>query len=494
MASAAYTATLAYLYGLTDWERRPMDRSTREQLLLQRPAALLERLGQPQRSYPSILIAGTKGKGSTAAFLEAILRAAGYRTGFYSQPHLHTYRERIRVDGRCLGEGEVVAGIARIRPHLQALERDCPALGRCTTYEVSTALALDHFARAGVEVAVLEVGLGGRLDATNVVEAEVAVITSISFDHTAILGDTLPQIAAEKAGIIKPGRPVLVAPQRAEALAVLEQVAAARTAPLLAAGRDWTWQGHHQGLSVRSRGQRWSRAWRATSLSVPLLGSHQLENAATAVATAHALAGALAPGEAWHPLPPPRRGAERGPQRGARRQAAPAPQPVIPPQAIAAGVSATRWPARLEVVRPAGPAVVIDGAHNGDSAAKLGAALRDHFLGVDRPAAPRLWLVIGTGADKDLSAIVAPLAPLSRGAWAVASRHPRHRPAAEVSAALRAAGVAATAAPDTAAGLAAALAAAGPQDVVCVTGSLFVAAEAREALGLVPPQDLDPVL
>jgi dihydrofolate synthase/folylpolyglutamate synthase len=557
--NAAYTAALAYLYGLTDWERRPMDRSTRERLLLERPAALLARLGHPERRYRAVLVAGTKGKGSTAAMLASMLQAAGYRTGLYSQPHLHTYRERIRVDGVLIAPAEVAAGVARVRPRAEALEREQPDLGACTTYEVGTALALDHFARAGVAVAVLEVGLGGRLDATNVVDADLALVTSISFDHTAILGDTLPEIAAEKAGILKPGRPVLSAPQRPEALAVLEATAAWRGAPLGVGGRDWTWSGSHRDYAVHAPAARdglWPHPWRHAALHVPLLGAHQLENAATAVAAAHALQLATATG-----TPPGN-------------------QVVVTPAAVARGLRATSWPARFEVVRPGtrasraadglpaaagspaprgapttaqapgpsgglsastervqepradltpwppsrrpegprkgerppgaapparkqlevggagadgpetggGPTVVVDGAHNGDSAARLAAALGAHLDW------ERLWLVVGAGTDKDLPAIIAPLAPLAAGAWAVASVHPRSRAVGEVAAALAAAGVRAHPAASVGAGLRQALAAAGPHDAVCVTGSLFVAAEAREALGLVPSDELDPAV
>ncbi|MGH2351874.1 MAG: bifunctional folylpolyglutamate synthase/dihydrofolate synthase, partial [Chloroflexota bacterium] len=324
-----YAAALAYLYGLTDWERRLMDAAMREHLLLERPAALLERLGRPERRYRTILVAGTKGKGSTAAMLASILGAAGYRTGFYSQPHLHTYRERIRVDGSPISKADVAGGVARLKPHVAALQRAQPHLGEYTTYEVGTALALDHFARAGVAVAVLEVGLGGRLDATNVVEADLAIITSISFDHTAVLGNTLAEIAGEKAGIIKLGKPVLAAPQRPEALSVLRHTAEARGAPLGVGLQDWTWTGGHDAFTVEAAAPRaglWRKPWCHTGLRVPLLGAHQLENAATAVAAAEVLA--------------------QGAGDGADGS------PAISAPAIAAGIAATRWPARLEVLPP----------------------------------------------------------------------------------------------------------------------------------------------
>ncbi|MBI3970772.1 MAG: bifunctional folylpolyglutamate synthase/dihydrofolate synthase [Chloroflexi bacterium] len=501
--SRAYAAALAYLYGRTDWERRVMDETMRERLLLERPAALLARLEHPERRYRTILIAGTKGKGSTGAMLASILRATGYRTGFYSQPHLHSYRERLRVDGVPITPGHLADGVSRLEPHVAALERERPELGECTTYEVATALALEHFARAGVAAAVLEVGLGGRLDATNVVAADLSIVTSISFDHTAVLGSTLPQIATEKAGIIKTGRPVFSAPQRPEVLPVLERVADERHALLFVGMRAWRWTGSHDGLAVESAGTTWPQPWRSDGIHVPLLGAHQLENAATAVAAAHALNSGLA---------------------GASLS--------VPEAAIRAGVAGTRWPARVEVFHPgarggwddrrpipsanlgqalrqaqdrlsdersfsrlgagansaesAGPLVVVDGAHNGDSAEKLAAALRRHFR------FERLLLVLGAGADKDLGTIVAPLAPLAARAWAVASSHPRSRPAAEVAQALAAAGFQATPAASTRAAIEEALASAAERDLVCVTGSLFVAAEAREALGAVGPEEVDP--
>lgn len=451
-----YAAALAWLYGRIDWERGPLDHAMRARLLLARPAALLAHLGNPQRRYGVVLVAGTKGKGSTAALLASILAAAGRRVGLYSQPHLHSFRERIRVDGRPISPTDLSSGVAALQPQVAAFERERPDLGELTTYEVATALALTHFAQVGVDEAVLEVGLGGRLDAVNVVDADLAVITAISYDHTAILGETLPEIAAEKAGIIRAGRPVLAAPQPLAVQAVLERVAADRAAPFGLGGRDWTWDGAHAALTVAAgaRPGLWPRPWCHAGLRVPLLGAHQLENAATAVAAARVL----------------RDGA-------------------LPPEAVSRGVAATRWPARLEVLRPAGsdgPIVVVDGAHNGDSAERLAVALRDHFRFA------RLWLVLGVGADKDLPAIIAPLAPLAAGAWAAASRHPRSRAAAEVAAALRAAGVTAAPTGDTATALRLARAASGPDDLVCVTGSLFIAAEAREALSIVGPDERDP--
>ena len=452
----SYDQSLAWLFSLTDLERQPMTRATGEQMGLARPAALVARLGEPWRNYRTILVAGSKGKGSTAVLLAGILQAAGYHTGLYSSPHLHSYRERIRVDGAPISKTAFAAEVARLEPLVQALALERPELGVCTTFEVTTALALDHFAREKVEVAVVEVGLGGRLDATNIVEADLSLITPISFEHTAVLGNTLGEIAFEKAGIIKSGHPVLSAPQHPEALAVLVRIAAERQASLGIGGQDWTWRGTNEEFQVgadRLRANLWADSWRHDGLSISLLGAHQLENAATAVAAAVVLSQhyALA--------------VEHG--------------------AIVTGLAMAHWPGRIEAAPDSNPIIVLDGAHNGDSAEKLAAALRAHFK------FERLWLVFGVLGDKDIASIIAPLAPFVATAWTVKTRHPRALEAATVAARLNALGVRAIPAANTADALAQARASASSQDLICVTGSLSTAAEAREALGLVSAAERD---
>src|SRR5262245_38286300 len=212
---------LAWIYGFSDTEHTGAFVRDREDNL-RRERELLAQLGEPQRAYGITHIAGTKGKGSTAAMIAAIVRAAGLRTGLYTQPDLHTFRERMRVDDRLIAPEEVARLAAAVRAALDAIGE---GLGRYITYEVATALALLYFREARAEHAVLEVGLGGRLDATNVVAPLMTAITSISFDHMAVLGNTLAEIAGEKAGIIKPGMPVVTSAQAPEALAVIERVA-----------------------------------------------------------------------------------------------------------------------------------------------------------------------------------------------------------------------------------------------------------------------------
>ena len=237
-----------------------------------RPWALLAHLGNPQSKYHNVLIAGTKGKGSTAAMLESILRAAGHSTGLYTSPNLHSYRERIRVNGEMISEAEFAKGIAQIRGQATALVAQEPALADVSTFEATTALVLDYFAQRKVEIAILEVGLGGRLDATNVVDADLSVITRISFDHMAVLGSTLTEIASEKAGIIKPHKPVSSAPQERKALDMIAQVARDRR-------QVWVWvdgigcgTGKRENFRVEAepRSEVWTHRWQYADLRIPL--------------------------------------------------------------------------------------------------------------------------------------------------------------------------------------------------------------------------------
>src|SRR5690606_37480925 len=274
-----YREAIAYIIERSGYDRgfvaNPFDAET---VGLQRTKWLLEALGNPEERFTAVHIAGTKGKGSTGACVAAILRAAGKRTGLYSSPHLHTFRERVQIDGEPITPEDFAALTAELAAVNSRLAEARPDWGEATAFEVSTALAFLAFARAGVEVGVVEVGLGGRLDATNVVTPAVAVITPISYDHTAILGDTLDAIATEKGGIIKPGRPVVIGPQPPEALATLERIAAEQGSPVYRAGRDWHATGTDTAFDLTGP---WGTI---RDLHVALRGRHQVENAATAVA------------------------------------------------------------------------------------------------------------------------------------------------------------------------------------------------------------------
>jgi|DewCreStandDraft_5_1066085.scaffolds.fasta_scaffold00028_22 dihydrofolate synthase/folylpolyglutamate synthase len=453
-----YQAALDWLLSFADYERRRPDAYTPQRFSLERPRALLAALGHPEQRYQSIIIAGTKGKGSTAAMLAQILRAAGLRVGLYTQPHLVDYRERIRCNGRLISRRAIIAGVQRLRAAAAHLTAAAADLGPPTTYELGTALALDYFARAGVQWAVLEVGLGGRLDAVNAVaEPALSVITSISYDHTELLGDTLDAIAREKAGILRPGRPAVCSAQQPEAQAALDDVARRLGVALLAGGRDFFWETDARAACVWSAsGTAWPQPWRYDCLRIALRGAHQIENAATALAALEAL-------------------------RLTAPQALPALQPEDWAGVARTALAAVRWPGRLEVHRVRRPdgrmvTVVLDGAHNVDSAQRLAQALRERVV-----RHQQVLLVLGTSQDKDLPGIVAALAPVCARAWAVAAASPRARPAQEVAGALHAL-LPAESAPSVGAGLEAAICAAGPGDIVLVTGSLYVVGEVIAAL------------
>ena len=423
-----YEEALDYLLAFTDLERG----SPAGDFDLGRVRELLTRLGEPQQGVPTVHVAGTKGKGSTCAMVASALEAAGYRTGLYTSPHLHSLQERIQVSGQPISREELARAVARLKPVVDGME----SREHLTTFEVLTALALGYFREQAVEVQVLEVGLGGRLDATNVVDPLVAVITSLSLDHTALLGDSLEQIAWEKGGIIKPGVTVVSAPQRPEALGVLEGLCRERGARLVLVGREVTWQGgawslQGQGLGVQ--GQRESY-----QLLIPLLGVHQQENAAVAVAALEV----LMPGF-----------------------------PRLTPQAIARGLARVFWPGRFQVLRER-PPVVVDGAHNRDSARRLRETVQAYFPG------RRVVLVFGTSGDKDIPGMAQELVPLASRVILTASRHPRAAPAAALEGFFQAVPYeVATSVPEA---MEKALALAGGEGMVLVTGSLFVVAEVIE--------------
>lgn len=447
---------LGFLLSLPDSERGTGKSVTKESLFLERPAALLAALGNPQQRFRSVLIAGTKGKGSTAAMLESILRAAGISTGFYSSPHLHTYRERVRTNGALISEPDFAARVEQIQPLLVSILTQHPEYESFTTFEVLTALALYHFAQSDVEVAILEVGMGGRLDATNVVDADLSIITPISFDHTAVFGNTLTKIATEKAGIIKAGKIVVSAPQTEEALHVIDETAQKRNARLVLSGRDWLWLGGHHDHLVWGKPYPdvWKDYWTYRDLRVPLRGVHQLENSAVAVAAARIIQ------ERWG-LP-------------------------LGPTAVSQGLASTEWAGRLEVLQSADsthPLIIADGAHNGDSAEKLLHALKFHFQ------FDKLYLIFGVLQDKNLEAIIQSFAPVTEFVWTLKTSHPRARDARSIATIWNASGIPASAASNFDEALQNARDRARPNDLILITGSLSVVAQAHAAFGLVQAQD-----
>jgi len=388
---------------------------------LERIEGLLDALGRPEQRYRLVQVGGTNGKGSVSAMLAAILKSAGHRVGLYTSPHLVSFRERIRVDGEPIPEDNVVDGVEAVGTLVARFD--------ATTFEATTAIALDHFAREAVDVAVLEVGLGGRLDATTVGTPDVAVIARVDLDHQAVLGATLEAIAAEKAAIIRGGVAVSAAQAR-EAERVIVARAAAVGVPLLLEGRDLS-------VSVERRGPDGQRlacagpGWALAGLELAMPGSFQPSNALLAVTAARELHA----GDA----------------------------------AIRDGLARAWWPGRFQVLRRAGGFLVLDGAHNPAGARALAVSLRDVF------GQARVTFVLGVLADKDAAGIVAAVAPLADRFVLVAP--PSSRAVAPET--LRAV-VPASAGVEIAKSPAEALELAGraaTTPIICVAGSLFLIGE-----------------
>lgn len=445
---------------------------------LERIEFLLNALDNPHRAFPAVHVAGTNGKGSTSAMVASILRAAGLRVGLFTSPHLVRYNERIVVDGQPISDDDLTALMNELESHVQRAAEQ-PEVGQPTEFEVATAAAMAHFARAGVDVAVVEVGLGGRFDSTNAVRPVVSVITPIGLDHTNRLGTTMGQIASDKAGIIRPGVPVISAPQHPEAADVIAAEAAARGAPLFTAGRDF------EGKLVRAdkRGTafdvRWKDAW-VRGLHVPLLGPHQSVNGATAVAAcfvwrdmhAEADLDAMGDGRGGH-IP-----ANVGPEQSRVQPSVVAARTklgeALSEEAVRAGLREVRWPGRLEVMGSA-PTVILDGAHNAEAADVLATTLNTVFP-AERPV-----FVMGILGEKPVDRILETLLPLGRAVVFTAPRSSRTPPADPVELARRAAGLVETIEVEPVAekAVARARALAGRDGIVCVCGSLYLVGEVR---------------
>ena len=429
-----FPAAIDYILSFADYERMPRSAVVFD---LRRIERLLARLSNPQNAAKSVHIAGTKGKGSTAAMLASILKQSGYRTGLYTSPHLLSIRERIQVDGQQISEDEFARLAGRIEPEVEAVNTSGD-LGELTTYEILTALAFMYFQERGVACQVLETGLGGRLDATNVVQPEVCVITSISYDHMDVLGDTLAEIAREKAGIIKSGSIVVTAPQIPEAMNVLEDVCRQQEVKLVRVGSDVSWR--RKSISPEKQSFQLMGLKGNYNIEVPLLGEYQLENAATAITAAETLAG-----------------------RGA----------VITAEAITSGIAGVNWPGRLQVLRRK-PWVIVDGAHNGDSVQRLVAALRQYFT------FEKAVVIFGASSDKNIAAMVAELKTFPDRVIVTSSHHPRAVAVEQLVEEFSRENIIPEVSEDVASAVEKALSLAGPADLVCAAGSLFLVAEVME--------------
>ncbi|MFH0764611.1 MAG: folylpolyglutamate synthase/dihydrofolate synthase family protein [Candidatus Omnitrophota bacterium] len=361
----AYKEALQYLDSFINYEKKS-DYDYRKSLTLDRIKALASSLGDPQEGIKSIHIAGSKGKGSTAAILHSILKEAGFRTGLYTSPHLVSFRERIRINDSLISEDDIARLLERIKTALADSENGPPSF-----FEVYTALAYMYFKESNVDFAVYETGLGGRLDATNIIRPLVSVITPISYEHTDKLGSALACIAAEKGGIIKDSGVCVSAPQSAEALGVIENICRERDAKLICVGKEILFEeldthDEVEEFSVRGIFGEYPR------LLTRLLGSHQVVNAATAIGAVEALRFSGI---------------------------------TIPADAIRKGIETARWPGRLEIVGRQ-PFVVLDGAHNRASANVLAKSIKRIF------SYKKLILVLGVSKDKDVNGILDELLPI----------------------------------------------------------------------------------
>ncbi len=370
-----YNLALDYVYSFVDYSLKKADQLAAANFDLSRMRALMGLLGNPQNAYPTIHVAGTKGKGSTSALCAAALQASGRKVGLYTSPHLQDYCERIQINGQPIPHEDFNDLVDEIKPAVAQI----PAL---TTFEITTALGFLYFARQKVDAAVIEVGLGGRLDATNIITPCVSVITSLSYDHMAVLGNTLTKIAGEKAGIIKPGVPVISSPQKQEALAVLEQVSAERHSELILVGLDVLYMEGQHDLG----GQKfdvWMPGLPRQTFEIPLLGAHQVENAATAYAAIKAS------------------GLD------------------VPDSAILAGFAAVRWPCRFELLSRENPTLILDSAHNEDSFIRLTDTLKTYFPG------RKVILILGISEDKHLEAMLMAMKGIISRLLITRADHPR---------------------------------------------------------------------
>lgn len=434
-----YEEAMEYLQGLTRFGIN---------LGLSRIEELLARLGAPHRKGLKIIhIGGTNGKGSTTAMLAGILRAAGYRVGAFTSPHLHSYTERYTINGIQIKKAEIAALLTELRPHLDQMVSagfECP-----TEFEVGTALAFLYFFREKVDYLLLEVGLGGAIDSTNVAFPLLAVITNVAKDHLNYLGHTIREIATVKAGIIKPGIPVVTA-ATGTGLQVVEQVSSEKGCPLTRVGQDITWAPGDHSIS----GQRfsiWGQKGSYKDLEIKLLGRHQLVNAATAIGIVEGLI-----------------------EKGA----------LVGQEEIRSGLATAFIPGRLEITSHK-PLTIIDGAHNYEGARSLKSALEDYFPDRD------MVLVIGMLDDKERAQVVDVLVPGAKevvvtkpdsprsGNWqhlaGLASRHTANIYLSE----------------DVGEALGQAQSLAGPQDLLCITGSIYLVAEARGKLLIEGHRDLE---
>lgn len=440
-----YEKALSYLNSFINYEKISDYSYTSRSFNLKRIKSLLSLLDNPQQKLSFLHIAGTKGKGSTAAFVGSVLKEAGFKAGLYTSPHLIDFRERIRVNNKLISKQELRHLINRLEPYVDRLQKKSQ-FGSFTFFEIYTSLAFLFFVQKKVDIAVLEVGLGGRLDATNVIEPLVCAITEISFDHTEKLGNTLSLIAREKAGIIKENSLVVISPQKLEVLAVIRKIVKRRKAKLWEVGKDIKVNPQRTAHSPQPTDFRfqtfgvqgiWGDYERVT---IPLLGEHQQINAACAIGILELLR--------FHNIN-------------------------ISQETIKQGLRKVDWPGRLEIVGER-PFIVLDGAQNESSAKALKESIKLNF------PYKKLILILGISQDKDIKGVGRTLCPLADRVILTKVNSPRAAEPSYLKKELKGFSQNTTLIPKVNSAFQYAKLSASPEDLICITGSLYLVGEIKQ--------------
>ena len=427
----SYDEALSFLNQLPNFETLRDSGSSIGTFTLARIEALLDGLGRPERRFPTVHVTGTKGKGSTASMIASILTASGKTVGLYTSPHFHSVRERIVIDRTPVLEEEFAETMEEIRAVIEKIGMETPSY-----FEALTTLAFTYFAQKKVDFAVIEVGIGGTFDATNVLIPRVSVITSVSLDHTAVLGKSLSEIASHKAGIVKERGVLVSAPQKPEVMHVFEDRCKEQHANLIYVGKNHQWEKGPANLDGQTFFYRYRQEFR-----IPLLGDHQIENACTAIEAIEILRG-----QGIH----------------------------ISDEMISAGLRSVSWPGRFQILAKH-PFLVVDGAHNRSSAICLQAALETYFQGRERV------IIVGTSCDKDIQGILEGLLPGTKLFIATRSDHPRSAEPELIEEIVEKLGGRARKSKNLSEAIHDARDLISLEGVICVTGSLFLVGETIKA-------------
>jgi dihydrofolate synthase/folylpolyglutamate synthase len=431
-----YDQAIEYLESFINYEKLAAPYDPRK-WKLERMYRLLSAVGDPHHGLRFIHIAGTKGKGSTAAMIASILQTAGFKVGLYTSPHLITFRERIRINGEMISEDQVSGLVTQIKPYVDELRKHEDQFGIFSFFDVYTTLGILFFWIEKVDFAVLEVGMGGRLDATNVVQPLVSVITQISYDHTISLGSTIESIATEKAGIIKDNGYVVTSPQVPEALEIIRNTCAEKKARLFQVGVDIHFRKDDGSFNVTGIFSEYR------NLRIPLIGDHQMINAATAIGALELLR--------FHDF-------------------------TVTVENVRTGFEKVKWPARVQVISQ-NPTIVVDVAHNEASAKALRETIESNFK------YGKLILVIGISQHKDIKGIGRQICSIADQVILTKVNNPRAMEPEDMKAELSDICEDAIITQDVPSALEKARSIAGPTDLICIMGSVYLAGEAMQALG-----------